>query len=394
MSLKDGTVATPQAGASQGVSYRIVVVSAAVFLVTCAVNLEMPLYRTYARAAGHGDGLTALVFAAYVAGLLPTLLLLGGISDRIGRKAALLIGLFFAITATSVVIVSPTLRTLFLARVCQGIGVGLSVGAGTAYLAELAGSAEGAARAASYVAVTTALGFGGGSLFTGTVLLFTQSRVPISYGVVLSCTVLTALLVSFLPPQQAKGGALLRLPHFPPHTFAINASIVLAWAVTGVVISLLPSQLAQRQLSGWGGHALFLVTGTGALFQPLARKMVPHKAIQLGFLLVPLGYGILVGGAWLGILWMVLLGASIAGSACYGFTYLGGLAEISKAGGESRARAVSGYFLFAYLGFGLPSIVVGFLSDRYGIFNSLVGFGGFIALASLVLGLSLRPART
>jgi MFS family permease len=372
----------------------MVVIAAGVFLVTCAVNLEMPLYRTYARAAGYGDGMTALVFAAYVAGLLPTLLLLGGISDRIGRKAALVAGLFFAIAATSMVILLPTMQTLFVARVCQGIGVGLSVGAGTAYLAELAGSADGATRAANYVAVTTSLGFGAGALFTGTVLLFKQSVVPVSYGIILSSTILCIVLAGILPSRPAKGGTLLRLPYFPPGTLAINLSIALAWAVTGVVISLLPSQLAQRHLSGWGGHALFLVNGTGALFQPLVRKMAPRPAIRIGCLLVPLGYGVLVCGAWLGVLWMVLLGAAIAGSACYGFTYLGGLAEISRAGGENRARAVAGYFLFAYIGFGFPSVVLGFLSERYGIFSALVGFGSFIALANLVLGVMMRPIKS
>jgi predicted MFS family arabinose efflux permease len=395
MSSNDGAIEAPNAAAFRGVSYRLVVVSVAVFLVTCAVNLEMPLYRTYARAAGYGDGLTALVFAAYVAGLVPTLLLLGGISDRIGRKAALLAGMFFAITATSAVIVSPAVQSLFFARFCQGIGVGLCAGTATAYLAELADSADRATRAARYIAATTTLGFAAGGLLTGTeLLLFEPRAIPMSYGVVLSCTVLCALLVSFLPTPPPKGGAVLRLPYFPARSFTINASIVLAWAVVGIVISLLPSQLAKHQLSGWGAHALFLMSGTGVLFQPLARKMTPRTAVRLGFLLVPLGYSILVSGAWLGVLWVVLLGAAIAGSACYGFTYLGGLAEISKAGEESRARAVSGYILFGYLGFGLPSVVVGFLSDRYGIFNSLVGFGGFIALASLVLGVSLKPVRT
>ena len=55
-------------------------------MITTAVNLQVPLYTEYAEHAGYGKASTALVFAAYVFGLIPVLLLLGGMSDRAGRK--------------------------------------------------------------------------------------------------------------------------------------------------------------------------------------------------------------------------------------------------------------------------------------------------------------------
>ncbi len=73
------------------------IVGAALFLITAAVNLEVPLYGVYAAGAGFGAGLTAVVFAAYIAALVPTLIVLGGISDRVGRKPTLLVGLGCAI---------------------------------------------------------------------------------------------------------------------------------------------------------------------------------------------------------------------------------------------------------------------------------------------------------
>jgi MFS family permease len=374
-------------------SFQVVTISSTLFLVTSAVNLEMPLYRTYARAAGLGEGAAAFVFAAYVAGLLPTLLLFGGLSERIGRKPVILGGLTAAALATALVIVSPTLQALFVARVLQGLGVGLSVGAGTAYLADVVGGPRGATWAASYAAVTTSLGFGTGALLTSSWLMVEQTSRPLSYWLVLLPTLLCLGCVSALPAQPARGGALLRLPWFPKRTLASNVSIAVAWAVTGVIISLLPAQLAQRDLSGWAGHALFLVNGTGALLQPLVRRMESRTALRAGFIALPLGYALLMGGTVSGSLALVLVGASIAGSACYGFTYLGGLAEISRAGGEQRARAVSGYFLFAYLGFSIPSVVIGLLSGWYGLLGPLLVFGGLVALACvMLLKLSPRPA--
>lgn len=97
----------------------LMTISAALFLVTAAVNLEVPLYQTYAEVAGFGNGLTAIVFAAYVAGLLPVLLLLGGLSDRLGRKPVLLEGLLSASLATALMILSPNMQTLPLTRLSQ-----------------------------------------------------------------------------------------------------------------------------------------------------------------------------------------------------------------------------------------------------------------------------------
>ncbi len=368
------------------------VTAASLFLVTMAVNLQVPLYRTYAQAAGYGNGQTAVVFAAYVLGLLPVLTLLGGLSDRLGRKPVLLAGLLSAMLATALMIVSPSMSMLLLARILQGIGVGLSVGAGTAYLAE--NLAEQPARAASYVAVTTSLGFGGGALFTSAFLLHEPSLLPPSYGITLGLTLICTVLALRLPHLPAVGGALLRLPAFPTGTLPVGLSIALAWAVTGLVIAVVPAQLAQHGLAAWTGLALFLVNGTGALVQPWARRLAVPHAMRLGFILLPLGYGVLIVGAWLGTLGLVLLGAAVAGSACYGFTYLGGLAAVVNAGAAQRARAVSGYFLCAYLGFGLPSILIGFIADQIGVLNALLAFGAVIIAVSAGLARQLQPSRS
>ncbi|MGY0400070.1 MAG: hypothetical protein ACWIPH_09125 [Ostreibacterium sp.] len=53
----------------------------ALFTVTYAVNLQAPLYGAYALNSNMG-----VAFSAYVAGLMPTLLFLVGVSDRIGHQ--------------------------------------------------------------------------------------------------------------------------------------------------------------------------------------------------------------------------------------------------------------------------------------------------------------------
>ncbi len=353
--------------------------------VTGAVNLQVPLYPTYARVAGTGIAVTAVAFALYVAGLLPVLLLLGGASDRLGRRPVLAAGLTCALAATILMWTWPQMEVLFVARVLQGIGVGLCVGTGTATLAETHRGGSAVARAASQVAFTTALGFGGGALLTSVALWSAPSLRPWSYGA-LSAVLLATLAASVvLPMTRSAGLPLVRRPTLVSGTAPACVAISIAWAVTGLVISVVPSQLATFGLAAWAGPALFLVNATGAFVQPTARRMDPVRAQRLGLVLLPVGYALLVAGTATGSLPLVLFGSCVAGSACYGFTYLGGLALVAKASGAERARAVSGYFVYAYLGFSLPSIAVGVAAEHVGLIAALSAFGILVVASSAAL---------
>ena len=52
-----------------------------------------------------------VVFAVYIGTLVPALLLLGGMADRIGRRAAIAIGLGFALAGLTTCFLATTGRT-------------------------------------------------------------------------------------------------------------------------------------------------------------------------------------------------------------------------------------------------------------------------------------------
>ncbi|ARV62475.1 MFS transporter [Nostocales cyanobacterium HT-58-2] len=374
----------------------VLIVAAAIFLVTHATNLQVPLYSTYAEIAGFGSGISAIAFSAYVAGLLPTLTLLGGISDRAGRKKVILASLLCLAFATGLMVVHPTIHTLFATRILQGIGVGLITGTGAAYLSSL--MPKNAAQVAGYISLTTALGFSSGALFTNISLWFNRSLVPFSYPTVLILLIACTVFVIRLPEQPVSLEKLIRLPAFPPGTISAGLAIALAWSLAGIVSVILPTQLMQYGLPNWSGPMLFIFVMSGVLLQPLARRLNSQRSLQLGCMLLILGYIIFTFGAWLGVVSLVLLGVAVAGTACYGFIYLGGMAEVVRLSGSHSARAVSGYFVCAYLGFGLPVIFIGFFSDQFGVVNALLGFGVIFLAANLVLGIyqsfKLEQAKT
>lgn len=361
-------------------------------LITLAVNLQAPLYITYADLSGQGAAATAVAFSGYVLGVLPVLLALGGLADRVGRRPLILAALALSMIATVLMLLAPSLQTLALARLLLGLGTGLASATATAYMGELMGG-EHSTRAANWVTASTSLGFGLGAALTSLFLLRGPSLTPGSFHLQLLLAALAVVLAWRLPdPRPAQRHPMLRLPFYPRGSVPYGLAILLAWACVGLVIALLPGILRQHGLSDWSGFSTFCVISCGLLFQPMARRLSSHTATLLGLVILPCSYALLAWGAHAGQLVAVLLGAVAASSACYGFVYLGGLAAVNQLAGSEKTRANAGFFLLAYLGFSLPVIFTGMLSDRLGAGLALAVFGGVLVLGCLGVGVGLRRA--
>ena len=362
----------------------------ALCLVTFAVNLQAPLYTAYAALSGQGAAATAVAFSGYVAGVLPVLLLLGGLADRLGHKALIVAALCLSMAATVLMLLAPGLGTLAFARTLLGVGTALASATGTAYMGELMHGGDSRA-AANRVTASTSLGFGLGAAATSLFLLAGPTLTPGSFHLQLGLALLALLAVSRLPdPASRRDTPLLRLPFYPAGSVPYGLAILLAWACVGLVIALMPSILARHQLANWSGLSTFCVISCGLLFQPLARRMAPVRATGLGLAVLPISYALLAWGAHAGVLPAVLLGAIGASSACYGFIYLGGLSAVNALAGPEKTRASAGFFLLAYLGFSLPVIFTGLLADRFGVGTALSLFGTLLLLGCLAVAGALR----
>ncbi|WP_263262667.1 MFS transporter [Pseudomonas sp. RIT-PI-S] len=359
----------------------------ALCLITCAVNLPAPLYPAYAQLSGAGAGATAVAFAAYVVGVVPVLLLLGGLADRTGRKPLIAIGLVLTIASTSLLLIAPGLYSLAMARCLLGVGTALASATGIAYMTELmAGQGGDPARAASWVTASTSVGFGGGAAATSLFLMQGDSLAPGSFWLQIGLATLALAALARLPdPAPHRRSAMLRLPFYPRASLRYGLAILLAWATSGVVIAILPSVLNSRGLAHWAGFSTFSVISCGLLFQPLAKRMPRARAVAVGLAILPPSYGLIAWGAIQGHLPAVLLGTLAASSACYGFIYLGGLAAVTAQAGNEKTRASAGFFLLAYAGFSLPVVFTGMLADRLSPAVALWVFGAALTLGVLAL---------
>ncbi|MCW5287183.1 MFS transporter [Verminephrobacter eiseniae] len=362
----------------------------ALFVITTGVNLQAPLYAAMARQDGVGLTATTVAFSFYVAGIVPVLLLLGGLSDHIGRRPVIWMSLTLSGASTLLMLISPHIVTLGAARWLLGVGTALMSAAAPAYMADIL-DVDHPGSSASWVTASTSLGFGLGPALTGLFLFIDDSLRPPSLWLHLAGTIVSAALLSKLPKCNVRrqGSLVLGLPYYPAGAWWFGGAILLAWATTGLIISILPAVLARVGLTQWSGVATLCAISCGLAFQPAARRLSPTRSTRTGLILLPPAYALLSWGALQGNVALVLVGALVASSACYGFIYLGGLSGVAALAGARKARASSGFFLMAYVGFSVPVVFTGILADNFGLEMALGTFG--VLLAAGVGLMLMRP---
>lgn len=115
----------------------MIVVWIAWVVLMAGVNLPTPLYAVYSERFGFSSAVLTAVFALYAFVLVPALMLLGQLSDRLGRRIVLLMGLAAGAAGLIVFALAESTAWLFAGRVFQGLAVGMASSAATAALVEL-----------------------------------------------------------------------------------------------------------------------------------------------------------------------------------------------------------------------------------------------------------------
>src|SRR5258707_8472672 len=93
-------------------------------------------YRLYAEEWHLAHTATTAIFAVYPIAVVATLVGFGGISDQIGRRSAMLLGLGASLAGALLFAVAPDVWWVFAGRAFMGIGVGLAASPSTAAILE------------------------------------------------------------------------------------------------------------------------------------------------------------------------------------------------------------------------------------------------------------------
>ncbi|GAB3965293.1 MFS transporter [Actinoallomurus acanthiterrae] len=380
----------------RGAAYTLLVLLA-------GTNLPTPLYRGYQRAFGFSPLVVTLIFAAYVAALIPSLLVAGPLSDAVGRRRVLLPAVGLAAVGALVFALATGTAWLFAARIAQGVALGAASGALSAVLTELEPNGD-RRRAALVTTVASVGGLGAGPLLSGLLAQYAPAPRVLPYVVEIALLVPAAVAMAALPPGRAAARWRPQRPRIPAamrRVFAASGVAgFLAFAVIGLFLTLVPpyvATLARSANLALSGGAVALMLGSSAVAQVVAYGRRPVTVRAAGLPLLAAGLVLLaVAGAVASL--PLLLTATVVAGAGQGLVFLGSLTLVNNgAPAERRAEVMAGFFVVIYLGVGVPVIGVGLLATATGLLTAVQDFAYVTAALCLTVlaapYLARRPGR-
>ncbi|HEY3557527.1 MAG TPA: MFS transporter [Kribbella sp.] len=351
------------------------VTAGALFVLLFDGNLPTPLYGVYRERFGFSGTELTLIFAVYMAVLVPSLMVFGQLSDQIGRSRVLIGGLALGAAGLILLAAAQSTAWLFAGRIAAGVALGATAGTAAAALVELEPHDD-RGRAALATVLAQSGGSAAGPLVAGALAEWAPYPRQLPYGVGLVLTVVTAIAVSRLPRDPVSGRWRPQRPSVPAEIRADFARAGLSgatvWAVGGLFLSVVPSYTAQllhnHNLALLGAVSAMMLAAACAVQAVSVRvQLSPRRAQPAGLLALIVGLAALVGAFPAKSLVLVVAAAVFAGSGL-GLTYFGSQTEINQLAPTGRRGEVTAAFLTCvYLGVAATAISTGLLSDAYSL---------------------------
>ncbi|OAS13481.1 MFS transporter [Paenibacillus oryzisoli] len=346
---------------------------------------------------------TTGIFATYPIVLILVLILLGNISDYIGRRNTLLIGLSFLLISALAFATAPNVFWLFGGRILQGIGVGLTAGSGAAALVEFNPKSN-QKFPGSINTITQAGGLFFATIIGAVLIKYAPSPLHFSYWVLTAIVVISMILCFFIPQNNSvrKTGWKPQGIQIPPGQWGLYALAALAVGTgfaNGAVFLSLGAQIA-RDVIGTNdiliiGAVLSISYLLGAVSATIAGRMSPRTSIRVGMVSAFLTVIMLVTASELHSFALFFV-SSILGGLGYGFSAAGGIGiVVINASAQYRVQFISAVLVIAYLFQGLSAYGGGVISTAYGFSNAiwiLAIVVAFLALVTLYLSVKNRIA--
>lgn len=387
---------------SRGASFWVIALM--MFLTTFASAVPTPLYGVY-QAKFHFSAVTVTaIFAVYALVLLVALLTVGRLSDYLGRRPVIIVGLAINAAACVVWWLAPGTGALFAGRALQGVAVGLATGAIGASLLEL----EPAGRHLAGLLTSGAqmLGLAVGALGSAVLVQYAPDPTSLVWWIVLAAFAGGLLAVAAMPEPGGRRpgwigslGPKVHVPRALGTTFAVALPTLIAtWALSAFYLSLGPELAAQLLHSAnllWGGLAVLLLLGVGSFTAVAVAGINPRACMVGGCLILLTGTGLTLGAVAGSISALFLLGTGVAGLG-YGPAWTGAYRLlVSDVAPGDRAGLVAAIFIVAYLSFSVPVVLAGVASQHFGIRDTALVYSAAVAVlvgaAAALTGLRRQP---
>ncbi|MBF8192804.1 MFS transporter [Nonomuraea sp. K274] len=351
--------------------------AAILVLFLAASSAPSPLYVVYQQQWQFTAWVLTVVFALYVFGLLGSLLVVGALSDHLGRRPVLAAAIGLEMVALVLFYVAGDVLVLSVARVLQGIATGAATTTLSAALVDLEPShARGRAGVVTSVAPLTGLALG--ALGSGVLVEFGPAPTRLVYAVLLGAMVLAAVVVALMPETSLRRpGAVASLrprvampAHLRADIVPVVPAMIATWALAGMYLSLGPSVAAESlglHNHLIGGVVVTLLAGTGALAIFLLRSRPASSLLAPSSAMLGLGTLISLAGTVEDLVWLSAVGTVVAGIG-FGASVLatfGTFARIARPHERSAVFALAN--IINYLGNSVPAVLGGIAVTALGL---------------------------
>lgn len=359
-------------------------------LFPAASSVPSPLYPLYQQLFGFSAATLTVVFAVYVAGLLAALLVIGALSDHVGRRPVLAGAVALEAVSFAVFLGAGGVTALLIARTLQGIATGAALTALGATLVDLA-PPDAPHRAGMVTGVGTLAGLAAGAVGAGALIQLAPAPTRLVWIVLLVLLALSAVVVAVLPETSTRRpGVWTSLvprvgvtPRLRGEVLAVTPVLVTSWALGGLYLSLGPSiaaTLLGESSRLVGGLVVTLLCGTGALASFLLRDRRVRSLLAPAAALLAGGTAVTFVGVALASVLLAALGTVVAGVgfgaaalACFGV-----FAEI--AGPDERGALFALAYVISYTAFSLPAVAAGIGSGLVGLAAAAEVYGAVVVV--------------
>ncbi|MFK0119428.1 MFS transporter [Streptomyces sp. NPDC090994] len=379
---------------------------AAVFVAFLAASaVPSPLYSVYQGQWHFSAWVLTVVFALYVAGLLGSLLVVGALSDHVGRRPVLAASIALEAVALVLFLTAGNVYVLAAARILQGVATGAASTTLSAALVDLEPS-HARGRAGVVTSVAPLAGLALGALGSGVLVEFGPAPTRLVYAVLLGVMAVAALVTAVLPetsPRRPGAVASLRpraaLPaHLRADIVPVVPVMIAGWALAGLFLSLGPSVAAQllglhSRLSG--GIVVTLLTGTGALAVAVLRSRSAASLLAPSSALLGVGVLAALVGTMADLVGLAAAGTVVAGVGvgASALATIGTFARIARP--HERSAVFASANIINYLGNSVPAVLGGIAVTALGLRTATEIYALTIVLVVLAaLLLHFRQFRT
>jgi MFS family permease len=362
-----------------------------------AAGALTPLLVVYKQQWDLAPSQLTVAFAVYAIGFLAAALVLGSLSDHLGRRPVLIGALVVQLVSNLMFLFAPDIGWVIAGRIVQGLASGAATGAFTAALVELApphrkrlGPILGSVGLTGGLAV--------GSLLAGVAIQLTGSANTIAFVVLSALTIVGGIAIVASPETIGRSPGALRsmfpnvtIPSTARIEFLAAAPVVGAvWMLAGLSGGLAPSMVHSvfgRDSGLLDGVAGFIAPAVSVIIGLSFARVRARRAMTIGIYAAILGSIGIAAGASAGSLATMFAGQAVAGLA-FGAAFTAALGlVIPLVAAHQRAGVVAGIYVVSYLGLGVPVVLAGQLTDVLGVVPTVGWYSAvviFLALLSLL----------